>query len=75
MNNLMTVAIVDRIESKWAVLLVGEDAAQVVWPADKLPAGTAEGSVLSVEIRTNPDKTAAARNDIGSLIDRTERGD
>ena len=72
MAELRLRAFLDRFEGDFAVLLLGDEGEQVVWPAKLLPEGAVEGSVLCVTL--DADVTKAAEEDINSLIDRLERG-
>ncbi|MCT8140467.1 DUF3006 domain-containing protein [Anaerobacillus sp. CMMVII] len=43
--------VIDRIvDSKWAVILVGEEEVEHNVPIDKLPADSREGSIVEVEL-------------------------
>lgn len=60
---------VDRIEGDKAVLLLGEEEQyQVVIPKALLPEGAGEGSVLSIIILEEPEKTAEATGMVSKLI-------
>ena len=65
-------AFVDRIEGDCAVLLVGDDGEQVLWPTKYLPAGVGEGSVISFTVGADITATKGAENVINSLIDGLE---
>lgn len=68
-------AFVDRIEGDQAVLLVGDDGEQVLWPVKCLPEGVGEGSVISFSLSADAAATKAAEDVIDSLINRLERGE
>ena len=66
-------AFLDRVEGDVGVLLVGDDAQQVLWPAASLPEDAVEGCILEIVVRTDAAATEAAKNEIDSLIDRLNR--
>ena len=75
----MEKAVVDRIvDGKTAVILVGEDERQHVYPADKLPEGAKEGTWLTVVVErgeiasmeVDQDETDAVRRRIQDKMDR-----
>jgi hypothetical protein len=68
-------AFVDRIEEDGAVLLVGDEGRDAIWPVDSLPQGAREGSVLRVVIRLDEDATRQTEDVVDSLIERLQRGD
>lgn len=69
-------AFVDRIEGGKAVLLAGENEDQtMVIPAEYLPDGAGSGSVLTIDLRYEPELTAQARNEVSDLIERLRNQD
>lgn len=69
-------AFVDRIEGDKAVLLIGENEEHsVVIPAEYLPEGAGSGSVLSIELRYEPELTAQAKDQVSDLIRRLRHRD
>ncbi len=75
-------AVIDRIvDGKTAVLIVGNDEKEYRYPADKLPAGAAEGTWLILEMKDGEivsaavaaEKTAGARSRIQAKIDALRR--
>jgi hypothetical protein len=69
-------AFVDRIEGDKAVLLVGENEEHtIVIPAEYLPEGAGSGSVLTVDLRYEPELTAQARDEVSDLIKRLRNRD
>ena len=66
---------VDRFEGDYAVLLVGEDDMQVLWPIEHLPDDVAEGSIVSFTLRADTAATKEASEVINSLIERPGRGE
>ncbi len=63
-------AFVDRIEGDKAVLLVGDEAEVVVIPAKYLPEDAGEGSILTIEIKFDAEKTAKELENIKAIIRR-----
>ncbi|MEN6521791.1 MAG: DUF3006 domain-containing protein [Armatimonadota bacterium] len=68
-------AMVDRIEDKMAVLLVGDEDYRLVLPVSFLPEDAAEGDVLSLSIAVDTAATRDAKQRISDIIDRLSRGD
>ena len=60
-------AVVDRIESGMAVLLVGHEEKHVDFPISCLP-GVREGSVLSIEISVNEEEEKRRRAKSAELL-------
>lgn len=44
-------AVIDRFEGNKAVLLIGDEEAQVVWPRHLLPIQVNEGDILQIDSR------------------------
>lgn len=61
-------AVVDRFEDGKAVLLVGPEECQVVWPRALLPAETREGDVLAVRLTVDAAATHQARAAAAALL-------
>lgn len=69
-------AFVDRIEGDKAVLLLGENEDYTIAiPVEYLPDGAESGSVLTLDLRIEPDLTAQAKNEVSDLIDRLRNRD
>ena len=67
-------AVIDRIEGKLAVLLMGEDGSiKVNIPLILLPEGCREGDVLDIEIRKDENATIEAKNRSKNLIEKLRR--
>ena len=67
-------AVIDRVEGKLAVLLVGEDGrTKVNMPLILLPEGCKEGDVLDVSIKKNAKATLTAKNRSKSLIEKLKK--
>ena len=62
-------AVVDRFEENNAVLLVGEDERQAIFPADSLPEGLSEGDYIRMEIFYDAKATKAATEEAARLLD------
>jgi hypothetical protein len=62
---------VDRIEGRYAIL-VGDDGRQFERPLASLPAGTTEGTILAVPVRTDPPAWSEAEIDAGERERRLE---
>lgn len=61
-------AVIDRFEGNKAVLLVGDDEAQVVWPKHILPVEVNEGDILQIDVQIDGEATAAAKTAAESLL-------
>ena len=61
-------AVIDRFEGNKAVLLVGEDEAQVVWLRRILPSGVKEGDILRIDLQVDSQATNAAKVEAESLL-------
>jgi len=63
--------IIDRIENNQAVLKT-EDNQTIIWPVNKLPANTTEGTVLNFLIASNPseeqDKKQLAKDILNEIL-------
>lgn len=62
-------AVVDRFEEDNAVLLVGEDERQAIFPAASLPEGLSEGDYIRMEISYDVKATKAAMEEAARLLD------
>ena len=61
-------AVIDRFEGNKAILLVGDDEAQAVWPKHILPTDVKEGDILRIDFQVDSQATAAAKADSESLL-------
>lgn len=61
-------AVVDRFEDDKAVLLLGNEENQAVWPRAFLPEKTAEGSILMVTLAVDATATQLARGQAEDLL-------
>ncbi len=61
-------AVIDRFEGENAVLLVGDDERQVVFPAAALPEGLNEGDYLRMSICYDAEATKRAMEESERLL-------
>jgi len=54
-------AVIDRFEGNKAVLLVGKEELQVVWPREYMSRESAEGDILQIYIEVDEVATAEAK--------------
>jgi hypothetical protein len=67
-------AVIDRIEGKFAVLLMGEDGSlKVNMPLVLLPEGCKEGDVLDIAIKMDEKATGEAIDQSKNLIEKLKR--
>jgi hypothetical protein len=67
-------AVIDRIEGKLAVLLMGEDGSlKVNMPLILIPEGCKEGDVLDIAITRDEKATVEAKDQSKSLIEKLKR--
>jgi len=64
--------ILDRIEGKTAVVLVGEDALEIA--KDLLPGGAKEGDVISIKFELKNRKTKEEKEKMEKLIKKLSHG-
>ena len=62
--------VIDRFESDKAVLLLGDEEFQAVWPRNSLPDGATEGDHLQLDIQVNREATIAAKIEVENLLNR-----
>ena len=72
-NERKTTAVIDRFEGENAVLLVGEDEQQVIFPAKELPEGLNEGDYLRMNIVYDTDATQSAQEEAARLLESLGR--
>ncbi len=68
-------AVVDRLESGYAVLLVGDKEIRVDIPLELLPEGVQEGDWFKLSLEPDPALTAERRGKIQNLLDRLKGRD
>jgi hypothetical protein len=67
-------AVIDRIEGKLAILLMGEDGSQKVnMPLILMPEGCKEGDVLDIAIRMDEKATGEAIDQSKNLIEKLKK--
>jgi hypothetical protein len=60
--------ILDRMEGKMAVLLVGDDGETIELSLSLLPEGTKEGDLISFKLEKKDKKTKAEKEKVETLI-------
>ena len=68
-NALKIQAVVDRFEDDNAILLIGEDDQQAIFPVASLPEGLSEGDYIRMEISYDVKATKAAMEEAARLLD------
>ena len=66
----MTMAVIDRFEGENAVLLVGKNEQQVIFPTSELPKNLNEGDYLRTNISFDAEATKTALNESSSLLNK-----
>ena len=61
-------AVIDRFEGNKAVLLLGDDEAQMVWARHTLPSDVKEGDILRIDVQVDRQATLAARAEAENLL-------
>lgn len=61
-------AVIDRFESDKAVLLIGDEEVQVVWPRQFLDSKAQEGDILQLDLQIDQLATQAAKAEAESLL-------
>ncbi len=61
-------AVVDRFEGERAVLLVGQEERQAIFPAANLPQGLSEGDYIRMKISYDAKTTKAAAEESARLL-------
>lgn len=64
----MISAVIDRFEGKKAVLLLGDDEKQVIFPKSELPVDAEEGDYLKIAITFDKERTKAAQKEAEALL-------
>lgn len=68
-------AFLDRYEGGCAILLLGDEGREALWPADLLPDGAREGTVLWIDLGVDGEATAQEQDNVETIIDRLKRGE
>ena len=71
----MITAVIDRFEEDQAVLLLGDEEEQVIFPRAFLPEEVEEGDYLSLDISYDAEATEAARDEAAALLRELQEGD
>lgn len=61
-------AVIDRFEGNKAVLLLGDEEIQAVWPKQLLPTEVEEGHILQVTVQIDHEATQVAQAEAESLL-------
>lgn len=61
-------AVIDRFEGNKAVLLLGDEEVQAVWPRQFLSSDAQEGDILQVDLQIDHMATKAAKAEAESLL-------
>ena len=69
-NTVIIGAVIDRFEEDNAILLLGQDERQTVFPAAGLPEGLSEGDYIRMEISYDAKATKAAMEESTRLLDK-----
>ena len=73
MKDIKLSAVVDRFEGDNAVLLVGQDERQAIFPAASLPEGLSEWDYIRMDISYDAEATKNAMNESARLLDELRR--
>lgn len=65
---MKVVAVVDRFEGNKAILLLGDEEIQVVWPRESLPAEVKEADILTIDLQIDTEATYAAKTEAERLL-------
>jgi len=65
---MQTKAVIDRFEGNKAVLLLGDEEVQVVWPRQFLSTDAQEGDILQVDLQIDQIATKTAKAEAESLL-------
>jgi hypothetical protein len=66
-------AVIDRVEGKIAVLLLGDESTTLNIPLSLLPAGCKEGDVLNISIERDVVGTEQTKERVTDLMDRLKK--
>lgn len=65
---MKVVVVIDRFEGHNAVLLLGDEEIQIVWPRENLPSEAAEGDILTINLQVDKDATQTAKAEAERLL-------
>jgi len=75
---MKVVAVIDRFEGNKAVLLLGDEEIQVIWPRKGLPVEVKEADILTINLQIDAEATYAAKTEAESLlkdiVEKNEKG-
>jgi hypothetical protein len=75
---MKVLAVVDRFEGNKAILLLGNEEVQVVWPRENLPSEAQEGDIITMELQVDHGATTAAKAEaerlLKEIIERNQEG-
>lgn len=60
--------VIDRFEGNKAVLLLGDEEVQVIWPRESLPDEAKEGDIVTIELQVDHEATSAAKAEADRLL-------
>ncbi len=60
--------VIDRFEGNKAVLLLGDEEIQVIWPRESLPDVAKEGDMVTIELQVDHEATSAAKAEADRLL-------
>ena len=66
-------AVIDRVEGKLAVLLIGDESTKLNIPLSLLPAGCKEGDVLNISFERDPEATGQAKERVSGLMEKLKK--
>jgi hypothetical protein len=65
--------IIDRMEGDNAIMLVGEEAWEVIFPSALLPPGAAEGDWLELTIERDTSGRREKESELSSLLEKLKK--
>jgi hypothetical protein len=65
-------AVIDRLELDKAVILLGEEELQIVWPLIKLPKEVKAGHILAIDVVIDEAATKKAQDEAAALLKEIE---
>ena len=75
---MKVLTVVDRFEGNKAILLLGDEEVQVVWPRENLPSEAQEGDIITMELQVDHGATTAAKAEaerlLKEIIERNQEG-
>jgi hypothetical protein len=66
-------AVIDRVEGKIAVLLLGDEGTKLNIPLSQLPEGCREGDILTISFARDPEATSQARERVSGLMEKLKK--